>query len=143
MKIEGSEKIEANPDKVWDYLSDPEKIIKCVPGVVEWNVSNNVIKAKIKQGIGFIKGTFDVTVSIEKNDQLKKEALLSMQGTSNLGNFESAVTIYIKSSDDGNYLGYSADPKVSGMIGTISSSIVANTIKKIVRDMLQCASKSV
>ena len=143
MKIEGSEKIDADPGKVWVYLSDPEKIIKCVPGVVEWSISEGVIKAKVKQGIGFIKGTFDVSVAIEKNDPVKREALLRLQGSSNMGNFTAGVVISMKASEGGNELSYSADANVSGMMGTLSSSIIANTIKKIVKDMLQCVSTSV
>jgi len=31
-------------------------------GVTKWSISQNVIKAKVKQGIEFIKGTFDILI---------------------------------------------------------------------------------
>ncbi|MFP3166587.1 MAG: SRPBCC domain-containing protein [Nitrososphaeria archaeon] len=143
MKLEGCEKIDTDPEKTWMYLSDPEKIINCVPGVIDWSVSQNVIKAKIKQGIGFIKGTFDIETVIAKNDSLKKEALLQLQGNSNLGNFRANITIYLNKLENTYSLCYAADVNVSGMIGTLSSSIIANTIKKIVKDLLNCVAEKV
>jgi len=80
LKLEGCEKIDTDPEKTWMYLSDPEKIINCVPGVIDWSVSQNVIKAKIKQGIGFIKGTFDIETVIAKNDSVKKRSSASATG---------------------------------------------------------------
>ena len=141
MKLEGCEKIDTDPEKTWMYLSDPEKIINCVPGVIDWSVSQNVIKAKVKQGIGFIKSTFDIEAIIAKNDSLKKEALLQLQGSSNLGNFKANITIYLNKLENAYSLCYAADAKVSGMIGTLSSSIIANTIKKILKDLLNCVTE--
>jgi carbon monoxide dehydrogenase subunit G len=143
MKIEGCEELYANNEKLWSFLSNPEKVVGCFPGVVSWNVENGIIKAKVKAGIGFIKGTFDSTVQIINNDEIAKKATLRFQGSSNMGNFVADVSIYLKDEGGKKLVCYSSDAKVSGTISTLPSTIIGNTVKKMVKEFLECTQKKV
>ncbi len=140
MKIEGKEEVIVNPDEFWSFLSTPEKVVKCVPGVQSWKIENEIIYAKIKAGIGFIKGAFDTTTRIISNDVEHKAAELEISGTGSMGNFSATVKVLLSPSSGGKYLiTYSSDAKVSGTMGTLASPIVNSAIKNIVKDFLKCA----
>jgi len=138
MKIEGCERLLADIEKLWDLLSDPQQIVACVPGIVSYQISGNEISAKVKQGIGFLKGTFDARVTIESNDRASKTAVLRISGSSTLGTFDASTSVFVRAQDEQS-LCYSADVKVAGMLGTLSGAIIANSVKKIVQDFLRCA----
>ncbi|MGC8661202.1 MAG: CoxG family protein [Nitrososphaeria archaeon] len=140
MKIEGKEEVIVKPDEFWGFLSTPEKVVKCVPGVQSWKIENQIIYAKIKVGIGFIKGTFDTTTRILKNDTEHKVAELEISGTGGMGNFSATVNILLSPASGNKYLvSYSSEAKVSGTMGTLAAPIVNGAIKNVVRDFLRCA----
>jgi carbon monoxide dehydrogenase subunit G len=140
MKIEGKEEVIVNPDEFWSFLSTPEKVVKCVPGVQSWKIENEIIYARIKVGIGFIKGSFDTTTKILGNDVEHKVAQLEISGSGNMGNFSATVKVLLSPSSGSKYLvTYSSDAKVSGTMGTLASPIVNNAIKNVVKDFLKCA----
>lgn len=138
MKLEGCEEINKDINALWQFLSAPDEIMPCFPGVVSYSFEGNIIKAKVKQGIGFIKGTFDVSIKIIENDVVNKKAILNIEGTGSLGNFTSNVQIYV-ANEGSRKLCYAADYQIGGMLGTVSSAVINNTVKKIIKDFLDCA----
>ena len=142
MKIEGKEEVSADPDSFWSFLSMPEKVVTCVPGVQGYNIENGIISAKIKVGIGFIKGTFDTVTRIIKNDEKNRVAELEISGNGNMGSFTAVVSVQLYPSDGGKYIiAYSADAKVSGTVGTLAAPILNGAIKNVVRDFFKCAER--
>lgn len=140
MKIEGKEEVAVKPDEFWGFLSTPEKVVKCVPGVQSWKIENQIIYAKIKVGIGFIKGTFDTTTRILKNDIEHRAAELELSGTGSMGNFSATVNITLSPLSGDKYLvSYSSEAKVSGTMGTLAAPIVNGAIKNVVKVFLKCA----
>ncbi|MGC8568628.1 MAG: CoxG family protein [Nitrososphaeria archaeon] len=138
MKIEGCERLLVDAERLWDLLSDPQQIVACVPGLVSYQISGSEISAKVKQGIGFLKGTFDAKVVIESNDRAGKTAVLKISGNSSLGTFDASTSVFVRAQDEPSIC-YSADVKVAGMLGTLSGAIIANSVKKMVQDFLKCA----
>ncbi|MEM4151050.1 MAG: SRPBCC domain-containing protein [Conexivisphaerales archaeon] len=140
MKIEGREEVIVNPDEFWSFLSTPEKVVKCVPGAQSWTIEKEIIHTKIKVGVGFIKGTFDTTTKILKNDIEHKVAELEISGVGNMGNFSATVNILLTPASGNKYLvSYSSEAKVSGTMGTLAAPIVNSAIKNVVKDFLKCA----
>ncbi len=142
MKIEGKEEVTVEPESFWGFLSTPEKVVTCVPGVQSFKIENQIINAKIKVGIGFIKGTFDTVTRIIKNDAENRVAELEISGSGNMGSFSATVSVQLSPSSGSKYtVAYSADAKVSGTMGTLAAPIVNGAIKNVVKDFLKCAEK--
>ena len=140
MRIEGREEVIVKPDEFWSFLSTPEKVVKCVQGVLTWKIEKEIIYAKIKVGMGFIKGTFDTTTRILRNDIEHKVAELEISGTGSMGNFSATVNILLSPASGSKYLvSYSSEAKVSGTMGTLAAPIVNGAIKNVVKGFLKCA----
>ncbi len=141
MKIEGKFEV-SDPERLWGVLSSPESAARCIPGLVDFNVNGNEIRARAKVGIGFMKGTFNVTVQVLENNAEAKFARLSLSGTGNLGNFSAIVDVRVESSEGKNLIAYSSDAQVSGLLGTVASGILVKRVDEIVKEFIKCTEGS-
>ena len=56
MHFEGKAVVKAPVDNVWKFISTPESIAQCLPGVDGYKVLDEKrTEAKVKIGVGFIK----------------------------------------------------------------------------------------
>jgi len=66
LKIEGSYLFKAAKEKVWNCLTDPQVIAKCIPGCESMEATGeDSYDAVLKIGIGAIKGTFKGRVRMQ------------------------------------------------------------------------------
>ena len=65
MKIEGSFRVKAPTDRVWQYIRDPDQVAPCVPGCEKVEVTGpTTYAATVKVALGPIKTSFRVTVEV-------------------------------------------------------------------------------
>ena len=65
MHFEGTVQIDAERDKVWAFLIDPNQVGSCGPGVESIEVIDDThFKATAKVGIGFISARFVVNMEM-------------------------------------------------------------------------------
>src|ERR1700737_5239707 len=66
MKLEGTHQIHASRARVYQSLTDPQVLRRCIPGceVLE-KTGDNTYAATIRAGVGSIKGVFNGTVRLE------------------------------------------------------------------------------
>jgi carbon monoxide dehydrogenase subunit G len=82
MQLQGKFTIPADRDAVWNYISDPTKVIQCVPGLQSFTVGENKrISASVKVSIGFIRGTFQATNKVVKEDVATHTATMELNGS--------------------------------------------------------------
>lgn len=138
MQFEGRFEVAAPREKVWNFVSTPDSIIQCVPGLQEYRVKGREILAKVKFGIGFIKGTFSVNVKIAEEDPKAYTAKLLLNGSGAASAFASDVHIHLTETTQGTTFDWKADAKVSGPLGTVASSLLEGAAKKIIKDIFDC-----
>jgi carbon monoxide dehydrogenase subunit G len=65
LQYAGEERIPANPDAVWTFVTDPEKVGRCFPDVVDVTVEDAThFVATVKVGVGPVRGTFKMKVEL-------------------------------------------------------------------------------
>jgi|GEM_PF-479127 carbon monoxide dehydrogenase subunit G len=139
IQIKGSFVVPADRAKTWDFVSTPDKIVTCLPGLQESRIDGNKIFARIKAGVGFIKGTFAVTCVIAENDRERYHAKLVISGSGAASSFNADVLIDLKeAASGGSELTYSSDAKVSGPLGSLASSMIEGAAKKLVDQIFTC-----
>ena len=141
MEIAGSIDIKASRDTVGALLSNPEKVVECVPGIQSYELSGNEFKSKIKVKIGMISGTFKVEGKIE---EIKKneEYRVFLKGRSMGNSFDATADISLSDAGEGvTRLDYRANAKLSGMLAALGKGIVENVTKTLLDEMFQCIEK--
>jgi carbon monoxide dehydrogenase subunit G len=139
MLLQGKFRIPNNIDKVWDYVSDPGKVIECVPGVQQYTIGENKrITAAVKVSIGFIRGTFQTTTKVVKEDKDSHAAALELSGSGAGSGFSAAVNISLAQAGVETDLTWDANVNINGPLGSLAKPLVEGNIKKIVNQLFDC-----
>jgi uncharacterized protein len=137
--LQGKFRIPSGMDKVWDYVSDPAKVIECVPGVQQYTIGENKrITAAVKVSIGFIRGTFQTTTKVIKEDREKRTAALELSGSGAGSGFSAVVNIRLAPAEAETDLVWDANVNINGPLGSLAKPLVEGNIKKIVNQLFDC-----
>jgi len=140
MRFEGSFRLEAERKKVWDFISDPGKVIECVPGLQSYKVhEGKYVTAVVKVGIGFIKGTFNASSKVLDEDPGAYKAKLELAGSGAGSGFNAEVDIELGEAEGGGTdLRWAADVRISGPMGSLAKPMLEGYVKKIVQQVFGC-----
>lgn len=144
MHFEGKAVVKAPVDKVWNFISTPESIAQCLPGVEEYKVlDGNRTEAKIKIGVGFIKGTFKVNSRVLEEDPVNRRAKLLVDGSGVTSAFKAEIQINCNPHPEGTELAWVAEATVSGPLGSVAKGLIEGASQKVVNETLECIAKRV
>jgi carbon monoxide dehydrogenase subunit G len=139
MLLQGKFQLPSDVEKTWGFVSDPSNVIQCVPGLESFTVGENKrISAVVKVSIGFIRGTFQVTTKVVKEDQATHTAVLDIGGSGAGSGFNAAVNIAVSPIGTQSELAWDATPTISGPLGSLAKPLVEGNIKKIVNQLFDC-----
>ncbi len=144
MHFEGKAAVKAPVERVWNFISTPESIAQCLPGVEEYEVLDGKrTEAKVKIGIGFIKGTFKVNSRVLEEDAANRRAKLRVEGSGVTSAFKAEIQISCNPNPEGTELAWVADATVSGPLGSVAKGLIENASQKVVTQTLQCVTNKV
>ncbi|MEM0322081.1 MAG: SRPBCC domain-containing protein, partial [Thermoprotei archaeon] len=105
-------------------------------------IEGDSFKAKMKMGVGFIRGTFDGQFSLV--DKKPKSSFSIKGATKGMGNTVN-VTINITLEPKGSNvsLNYRADVAVSGTLASMGARFMDDAAQKIVNQMFDCLKSSI
>jgi len=139
MLLQGKFQLPSDVERVWGFVSDPSKIIECVPGVQSFTVGENKrITAVVKVSIGFIRGTFQTTTKVVKEDHATRTAILELTGSGAGSGFNAVVNVGVVPQGANSDLTWDANVNINGPLGSLAKPLVEGNIKKIVNQMFDC-----
>jgi carbon monoxide dehydrogenase subunit G len=144
LHFESKALVKAPLDKLWAFISTPDSIAHCLPGVVEYKVHEDKrIEAKTKIGVGFIKGTFKVNSRVTEEDPVNRHARLLVDGSGVTSAFKADILINCSPHAEGTELSWIADATISGPLGSVAKGLLESTAQKIVNQTLECVTQKV
>ena len=144
MHFEGKAVVKAPVDKVWNFISTPESIAQCLPGVEEYKVLDGKrTEARLKIGVGFIKGTFKVNSRVLEEDPINHRAKLLIDGSGVTSAFKAEIQISCNPHPEGSELAWIAEATVSGPLGSVAKGLIENASQKVVNQTLECVTNKV
>lgn len=139
--IEGTREIAAPLDKVWDFVTDLNRVTKCIPDTTVEKIEGDSFKAKMKMGVGFIRGTFDGQFSLV--DKKPKSSFAIKGSTKGMGNTVNvSINIELEPKDQLVVIKYRADVLVTGTLASMGSRFIDDAAQKIVNQMFDCLKSS-
>lgn len=138
MKIVGLQNIQANQQKVWDALFNPEILKNCLPGCesVEM-VNSNLFKVAITMTIGPLKAKFLGTLTVQ-DAQAPNHCTLIFEGQGGaIGFGKGSAKVDLKSTPEGTELAYEAQANVGGKLAQIGSRLIDSVAKKLSDDFFK------
>jgi carbon monoxide dehydrogenase subunit G len=136
--------VKAPVDSLWKFIATPELIAQCLPGVEEYHVlEGKRTEAKVKMGVGFIKGTFKINSRVTDEDPVNHRAKLLVDGSGAASAFKAEILISCAHHPEGTELSWVADATVSGPLGSMAKGLLESTSQKIVNQTLECVTQKV
>jgi carbon monoxide dehydrogenase subunit G len=133
MQLKGDVSIQAPRKKVWDFLTDPNQLGQCVPGVetIETIEPLKKYRGVVSVGLGSIKARFTGDVDILELDEPNR-AKLKAHGTAT-GSAADAVSEMTMSDgpDNSTLVNWTADVNVSGQLASLVSRLMVPVSQKL------------
>lgn len=145
MKVSGSTTISASQDKVFAFLTNPDFVSKCAPGLESMEVvePGKKFKAIGSVGLGNLKVRF--TGDIEFVELVApSKATMKAHGTAPGSAVDATATMNLSAAADGaTQLDWSADINVLGTIAALASRMMGSVTQKLSGEFFACAKKQI
>ena len=133
MQLKGEVTIQSSRKKVWDFMTDPEQIGQCVPGVEKIEMIEPLKKYRgiVTVGFGAVKARFSGEVEILELDE-PDHAKLKAHG-STTGSVADAVSeMNLRDGPNGTTLvNWTADVTIGGQLASLASRLMVPVSEKL------------
>ena len=133
MLLKGDVSIHAPRKKVWDFLTDPNQLGQCVPGVekIEIIEPNQKYRGVVSVGLGGVKARFNGEVNVlELNEP--NHAKLKAHGTATGTAADVLSEMSLSDGTDGSTLvHWTADVNISGQLASLAARLMLPVSQKL------------
>lgn len=133
MRLKGDVTINAPRKKVWDFMTDPEQIGQCAPGVEAIEVIEPLKKYRgvVSIGFGAVKARFSGNVEILELDEPNR-AKLKAHGSATGSVADAVSEMHLSDGPDGATLvHWTADVTVAGQLASLASRLMVPVSEKL------------
>jgi carbon monoxide dehydrogenase subunit G len=121
-------------DEVWKNLTDPGKIVVCVPGAhLAEQVDNDTYKGGVELKFGPVKATYDGLITFMERDATAKKMSLKGKGidSKGKGNAEMTMNAQLTGKDGGTDVNVSMEINISGMLAQFGSRLINDVSNQV------------
>ena len=133
MHLEGEHRLPAPPERVYQYMQDPDVLKECLPGCERLErIGEDEYAATMTIGVAMIKGKYDGRVKIsDKHEPESFRMLVEGKGPQGQVSGEGVVT-FKPDGEGGTIIHYAGDANVRGMLARIGSRVIQPAARMIV-----------
>lgn len=145
MHFEGTVSIKADREKVWGFLTDPEAVAACAPGVenMEVVVPDKEFKAVASIGLGNLKVRFNADVEFAELDAPTK-AVVKAHGTAPGSATDVEAMMLLSDGTDGSTeMAWTAEISVLGTIASLASRMMGSVTQKLTEEFFSCMKQQI
>ena len=133
MQLKGDVTIRAPRKRVWDFMTDPEQIGQCAPGVEKIEVIEPLKRYRgvVSVGFGAVKARFSGEVEILELDEPNR-AKLKAHGSAT-GSVADAISEahFSDGPDNSTNVHWTADVNVSGQLASLAARLMVPVSQKL------------
>ncbi len=137
MKIEQEFSVAAPADKVWAFLTDPERVATALPGAeISEKIDDTTYKGGMSMRVGPLSASYAGTVSFEL-DEANKSATVHAKGQGKAGMGSAQMTMVsnvIAVSDTETHVTIESDLIVSGILAQFGRGMIEQISKKMFKE---------
>ncbi len=139
MKTQGQVLLPGTRQQVWDLLTDPAKLAKCLPGCEKLEASGpDRYNVAIKFALAAISGKYSGSVELhDKNPPESLRVVLEGKGTPGFMRAEGAVRLVEKHGQ--TEVRYDGEAQVGGMIAAVGQRMIEAAAKRIIQQFFDSA----
>ena len=139
MRFNGSVDIKASQEAVWAFVTDPEQVGSCGPGVEKVEVVDAThFRATAKVGIGFISARFVVNLEFAELDAPSRAVIKAHgQAPGSAVDADAGMTLS-DGPEGGTVMDWSAEVNLSGTLASVGGRMIEGTAHKMIGQTFDC-----
>lgn len=132
MKIEGNQTLKGKPQRVWEVITNPDILAKCIPGCEKLEkTEEDTYTATLTMGIGSVKGTYTGQVKLADKQPYSSYKMI-VEGKGKPGFVKGEGVLNLQEQDGNTRVAYQGDVQVGGTIASVGQRMVQGTAKMII-----------
>jgi hypothetical protein len=132
MKLNGTQTFPAPRQKVWEFLIDPQRLARCMPGCEKLETAGeNEYSGVINVGLAAVKGVYNGKVKIAELQPPAHYKML-LDGKGKQGFIKGSGTIELEEKDGQTLLTYSGDVQVGGPLASVGQRMIDGAAKMMI-----------
>jgi len=144
MRLAGEQRIEAGRQAVWDALTDPEVLARCIEGCEAMSrIAPDSYHAKIKARIGPLSATFEAEIRLADLDPPNGYRLEASAKGGAAGFGKGTAAISLIPDGEATLLRYEAEGSVGGKLAQVGERLVDPAAHKLAEDFFESFSEAV
>ncbi len=141
MEFSGEERIKAPRSEVWEFVTNPEKIAQCAPGLEDGGlqiVDDTHFKVTVRAGVGFIRSVFEFDCEWVERDEPNK-AVIKADGDAP-GSSVTMTAIMELADDDagGTTMNWSTEAQISGRLAGVGGRLINPVADRMTGQVFDC-----
>jgi carbon monoxide dehydrogenase subunit G len=139
MHYEGMFEVKAPRNKVFEFLTDPKGISRCLPDLQKLEVKDrDHFVANIKVGMGFIKGDFSFNfVFLER--LVPSRARLKARGSGSGSSIDMDTVMELSDAGKaGTKMAWKADAQIGGLLAGVGQRLIEGAASKTINQLFDC-----
>jgi carbon monoxide dehydrogenase subunit G len=139
VKVQGTVLLPAGREQVWDLLTDPEKLAKCLPGCEKLEAAGlDRYKVAIKFALAAFSGKYSGSVELtEKKPPESLRMVLEGKGTPGFMRGEGRIQLSDKKGQ--TELRYEGEAQVGGLIAAVGQRMMDVAARRIIQQFFDAA----
>jgi carbon monoxide dehydrogenase subunit G len=145
MNFKGTVTIKAPREKVWAFLTTPEQLTECAPGLEKLEIitPNEKFRAIASVGFGAVKATFTTDATWIDLDPPNR-ARMKIHGKAPGSAVDGMSEMTLSDGPDGTtVLNWSSDVTVIGTIASLAARLMGTVTKKLTDAFFECVRKKI
>ncbi|MGH7876088.1 MAG: SRPBCC family protein, partial [Candidatus Dormibacteraceae bacterium] len=138
MQIQNQFEVAADPDRVYAFLLDVNKVVACMPGAeLSEVIDPDRFKGKIKIKVGPVTVSYSGTARIAQRDAAQRLAVLEADGreTTGSGSARATATMTVTPSGEGSLVNLATDFTVAGRVANFGRGMMEDVSRRLVGQM--------
>lgn len=145
MHVEGTVTIDAPRQQVWAFLTDPDEVGKCAPGLESMEIlePDERFRAVVSVGFGSMKARFTADVEWVELDEPER-AKMKAHGTAPGSTADATSEMKLaENAAGGTDLDWTADITIQGTIASLASRLMGSMTQRLTGEFFDCVKKNI
>jgi carbon monoxide dehydrogenase subunit G len=135
----GNVQIQSPRDRVWAFVTDPQAVGRCVPGLEHLEVIDaDHFRAVVRAGIGPVRGKFSFDVAWQELSEPGHARMTARGKAPGSGVTVDSGMDLTETADGATELAWSADVVVHGMIASVGARLLDGFAEKQTKQFFAC-----
>ncbi len=138
MELTATYNFEADPEKVYDLLTDTALVADCLPGCEKLEkIGENRYKAALSMGLAAVTGRYEGTVELKDLNRPSSYALV-IDGKGRQGFVKGQATVELTPENGGTRVDVKAEANIAGAIARVGQRLISGAAKVMTDRFFNC-----